>query len=117
MFTKLATPATPVTRPKSHIAEIVTWVKGYKASLDESATDLKLKSWYKTSTSQTNEPVTKVGADVIDFDNFKYLVETSEEPDEEEEKPAPGTENSELKLALSIEKKDDQISSLSGLGM
>lgn len=120
MFTKSATPATPVTRPKSHITESVTWVKEWYSPLEfmsGASPNLKLKGWLKRNVTTTGDDIPKPSAlDVLDLDNYKY---TQEEVVEEvvEETPAEAAKNDDLKLALSLDKKDDQISSLSGLGI
>lgn len=120
MFTKSATPATPVTRPKSHINESVTWVKEwYNASdyVSEASPNLKLKGWVKKTSGGESEDAIAISADILDLDLFNYIEEVPVVEEVAEEKPADETTNSDLKLALSMDKKDDQISSLSGLGM
>lgn len=120
MFAKSATPATPVTRPKSHINDSVTWVKDWYNPLEFGSggpANLKLKGWIKTNAAGTENaaPVVDNNA-TYDLESLPYLqdpvvVEVAQEV------PADPEQNSDLRLALSMDKKDDQISSLSGLGM
>lgn len=119
MFTKSATPATPITRPKSHINESFTWVKEWYSPLEYStgaSPNLKLKGWVKKTGGHTDNSIA-ISGDVIDLEKSKYMEEAVETEEVVEEKPAEENSNSDLKLALSMDKKEDQISSLSGLGM
>lgn len=119
MFTKSATPATPVTRPKSHINESLTWVKEWYSPLEYAtgaAPNLKLKGWVKKTSGSLDDSIV-ISSDVLDLQKAKYMEETVEAEEVVEEKPVEETNNSDLKLALSMDKKEDQISSLSGLGM
>lgn len=120
MFTKSATPATPVVRPKSHINESVTWKKEWFSPLDYvtgASPNLKLKGWVKKTSGGEFEESATISADVFDLDLSKYFEEPVVVEEVVEEKPVEENTNSDLKLALSMDKKDDQISSLSGLGM
>lgn len=117
MFAKSATPATPVSRPKSHINESVVWVNGwFKPQIQTSDTVLKLKGWKKKSSSEREE-VVSISNELIDLESAQYYHEPVVTELEKPEVKQSGAENAELKLALSIDKKDDQISSLSGLGI
>lgn len=120
MFTKSATPATPVTRPKSHINDTVTWISDWYSPLEYNAAappNLRLKAWLKKSNTDANEVSTTISADVFDLEKYKYYEEPAAVDEVVEEAPQETAANSDLKLALSMDKKDDQISSLSGLGM
>ncbi|SGZ56876.1 CIC11C00000005867 [Sungouiella intermedia] len=119
MFTKSATPATPVTRPKSHINESVRWVKEWYSPLEYStgaAPNLKLKGWVKKTGADQDDAIA-ISSDVLNLEKAKYLKEPVVSEEVVEEKPVDENANSDLKLALSMDKKEDQISSLSGLGM
>lgn len=120
MFTKSATPATPVVRPKSHINESVTWAKEWFSPLEYvsgASPNLKLKGWVKKSTGNQFEDTVVISNDVLDLELAKYIEERVVTEEVVEEKPTEDNNNSDLKLALSMDKKEDQISSLSGLGM
>lgn len=120
MFAKSATPATPVNRPKSHISDSVTWVKEWYNPLEYGSggpASLKLKGWVKTNTASAENAAPEVDpAGAFNLEASQYLqdpvvVEVAQELPEDPEL------NKDLRLALSMDKKDDQISSLSGLGM
>lgn len=119
MFTKSATPATPVPKPISQINESTSWVKDWFSPLEYDpnvSANCKLKGWVKIAGGH-GETARKIGPDTIDLEKFKYLDEpVVARADEVQAEPAEGA-NGDLKLALSMDKKDDQISSLSGLGM
>lgn len=118
MFTKSATPATPVTRPKSHITDSVTWVRDWYSPLESvsgAPPNLKLKAWVKKTSAAAEEKIA-ISDDSLDLEKLKYLEEPVVAEEVVEEKPKEENE-SDLKLALSIDKKEDQISSLSGLGI
>lgn len=121
MFTKSATPATPVARPKSHINDSVTWVNDWYSPLEYMAgasPNLRLKGWFKKNVTNSSDDVTRPSVlDVFDLSNAQYLQEPVVVNEVVEEKPVDAAQNDDLKLALSIEKKDGQISSLSGLGI
>ncbi|KAL6674360.1 hypothetical protein ACI3L0_005099 [Candidozyma auris] len=120
MFAKSATPATPVTRPKSHINESVTWVKEWYNPLEYGSggpANLRLKGWVKTNAADTETAAPNVDTNgVYDLEAHKYLQEPVVVEVAKEATPDPQQE-SDLRSALSMDKKDDQISSLSGLGM
>lgn len=120
MFTKSATPATPVTRPKSHITDSVTWVKDWYSPIESASGaphNLKLKGWIKKTNGADAEDAIAISGDVFNLEALKYLEEPVVAEEIVEEKPVEENNNSDLKLALSMDKKEDQISSLSGLGM
>lgn len=120
MFTKSATPATPVTRPKSHINDSVTWVKDWYSPLEYNAgapPNLKLMGWLKKNNSEADQESATISSDVLNLDNAKYYEEPAAVDEVVEEVAQEPANNADLKLALSMDKKDDQISSLSGLGM
>lgn len=118
MFAKSATPATPVTRPKAHINESVVWVNDwYTPQISASTPGLSLKGWTKKSSSEKEKVAVVASNEFIDLDTSKYYQEPIVEEVVKQEVQQGSTDNSALKLAFSIEKKDDQISSLSGLGI
>ncbi|QWW25944.1 hypothetical protein CA7LBN_004848 [Candidozyma auris] len=115
MFAKSATPATPVTRPKSHINESVTWVKEWYNPLEYGSggpANLKLKGWVKTNAADTETAAPNVDTNgVYDLEAHKYLQEPVVVEVAKEATPDPQQE-SDLRSALSMDKKDDQISLL-----
>lgn len=114
MFAKSATPATPIARPKN---ESVVWVNDwYSPQLSTSTPELKLKGWIKRSDNE-KEPEISVANEFVDLETAKYYEEPVVEEVVQPEVQQTGSDNADLKLALSIDKKDDQISSLSGLGI
>lgn len=138
MMTKSATPATPVTRPKSHINDSLTWTKDWQTPLEYvggSTPSFRLKGWFKSPNSDNSSKGPNVNTtDVYKLDNYRYLeepvvIEASEDANtqprqegglasESNDDPQKnGHNDQDLRLALSMDKKDDQISSLSGLGM
>lgn len=118
MFAKSATPATPVARPKAHINESVVWVNDwYTPQISASTPGLSLKGWSKKSSSEKEKTVNVASNEFIDLEKSKYYQEPVVEEVVKQEVEQTSTDNSDLKLALSIDKKDDQISSLSGLGI
>lgn len=118
MFAKSATPATPVARPKAHINESVVWVNDwYTTQISSNTPGLKLKGWIKSSSSEKDSSVLVASNEFIDLETAQYMVEPVVTEVVKTEAPETGSGNADLKLALSMDKKDDQISSLSGLGM
>lgn len=118
MFAKSATPATPVVRSKTHMDDSVVWVNDwYSPQISANTADLKLKGWIKKSSSEKEPSVLVANNEFIDLETAKYYTEPVVEVEVKEEVPQTGSGNADLKLALSMDKKDDQISSLSGLGM
>lgn len=116
MFTKSATPATPVVRPKSHITESVTWVREWTLLDSSNSSSVpKLMAWVKREGVPPGD-APSISTDSIVLDDFKYYEEPVIEEAPAEDKLSDPV-NTDLKLALSMDKKDDQISSLSGLGM
>ncbi|KAF3991306.1 hypothetical protein FT663_02807 [Candidozyma haemuli var. vulneris] len=120
MFAKSATPATPVTRPKSHINDSVTWVKEWYNPLEYGSggpANLKLKGWVKTNASAAEDAAPNVDStSVYNLESCQYLQDPVIVEVVQEAPPDP-QQDSDLRSALSMDKKDDQISSLSGLGM
>ncbi|GEQ69479.1 hypothetical protein JCM33374_g3151 [Metschnikowia sp. JCM 33374] len=120
MLAKSATPVTPVTRPKSQVNDSYTWVKQWYTPLENSTTgsssNCRLKGWVKT-TSAISEPAIAISSDTYDLDKYSFLNEPSNDVLVTEVKPAEESGNSDLKSALSMDKREDQVSSLSGLGM
>ncbi|OBA22627.1 hypothetical protein METBIDRAFT_11440 [Metschnikowia bicuspidata var. bicuspidata NRRL YB-4993] len=120
MLAKSATPATPVTRPVSHIGDSTTWIKQWYTPLENSSSssvsNCKLRGWVKTTNAPLEQAIA-ISSDTYDLDKHSSHQEPEEEKPVVEETPVEQTENSDLKLALSMEKREDQVSSLSGLGM
>lgn len=118
MFAKSTTPATPVARPKAHINESVVWVNDwFTPQISSNTPGLKLKGWIKSSSSEKDSSIVVASNEFIDLETSKYLAEPVVPEVVMEEAPETSSGNADLKLALSMDKKDDQISSLSGLGM
>ncbi|KAM9926054.1 hypothetical protein OXX59_003479 [Metschnikowia pulcherrima] len=120
MLAKSVTPATPVTRPKSHINDSYTWIKQWYTPLENSssgpAANTKLKGWVKVQTQPADSAIT-ISTDAFDLDKYIIYREPVDEKPAEEETPVEQPGNSDLKSALSMDKREDQVSSLSGLGM
>lgn len=103
-FTKSATPATPVTRKP---LDATTWTRDWFTPLEfPSTSSVRLMGWIKGG--RRADPI--VNGDVFQFEKN---IEVEEAP----VKTEPTQGDADLKLALSLDKKDDQISSLSGLGI
>ncbi|KAF5210779.1 hypothetical protein EJF18_30019 [Clavispora lusitaniae] len=117
MFTKSATPATPVTRPETRMSDSLTWSYEW-FSFDSSTTPLQLKGWVKKASSEVTRSTPSISADALDVTDCEYHKEPIViENAVEEQQPVDEAKNADLKSALSLDKKDDQISSLSGLGI
>lgn len=126
MNTKSVTPAAPVTRPKSHINDTLTWVKDWHVPLEYAGgvtPSFQVKGWYKAPETERSRPNVNTSG-VYNLENCKYLdeppvVETEDvKPVEQQNgQEENGHKQDDLRLAFSMDKKDDQISSLSGLGM
>lgn len=110
---KSVTPATPSARPA--VSEY-TWSQQWHTPFE--SLPLKLKGWVRTTTAEANRQTPAISVDTLNLEEFAYIKEpVVVDVAVEEVKPEDGTQNADLKLALSLDKKDDQISSLSGLGI
>ncbi|RKP31967.1 hypothetical protein METBISCDRAFT_26102 [Metschnikowia bicuspidata] len=118
MFAKSATPATPVARPKTHINESVVWVNNwYTPHISSNTPELKLKGWSKKSSAEKEQTVLVASDEFIDIETAKYYQEPIATQVVQTKQTQSEAGNAELKQALSIDKKEDEISSLSGLGI
>lgn len=110
---KSATPATPATRPA---VNDYTWSQQWHAPFE--ALPVQFKGWIRSTAAEANRQTAAISSDTLNLAEFSYLKEpVVVDTAVEEVKPEDGTQNADLKLALSLDKKDDQISSLSGLGI
>lgn len=110
---KSATPVTPAARPA---ASEYTWFQQWYAPFE--ALPLKLKGWTRAATAEANRQTPTISTDTLPLDEYAYIKEAAVvDVAVEEVKPEDKAQNADLKLALSLDKKDDQISSLSGLGI
>lgn len=120
MLAKSVTPATPVTRPKSQINDSYTWVKQWYSPLENSPSgpvpNCRIKGWVK-KIDDSSQPVIGISSDTFDLDKYSFHNEQPVENQVTEVNPVEAPGDSDLKLALSMDKREDQVSSLSGLGM
>lgn len=119
MSTKSATPTTtPVVRPKTHLNEAVTWTRDWFNCHEYTKNgnpQTKMKGWMKKR--ESSETFGVAPGDVLNIGAYKYAETSVVEDQVEDVQPRASSNDADLKLGFSMDKKDDQISSLSGLGM
>ncbi|ODV77552.1 uncharacterized protein CANTADRAFT_23667 [Suhomyces tanzawaensis NRRL Y-17324] len=100
------------------LGENVTWVKdwynpatSYDANGEGTLDTIRLKGWFKTSTSHKNNASVKLEAnDVLDLSQWKYFKEVKVEQKPEEVKEVKV--DKDLESAISFNKDEGQISGL-----